>query len=71
MPVFISTFLQHFMCVCNRTSADTSLDDNVANITFIVIVETDLILEGYAVMYHCNSAICLVQTVSSFLTSSS
>jgi len=30
-----------------RTSAETSLHDDIANISFVVIVETDLALRGF------------------------
>jgi len=36
--------------VFDRTSAETTPDDNVANITFIVIVETDLALRGFVAL---------------------
>jgi len=42
-----------------RTSADTNMDDNVANISFIVVIETDLFLRGSVLTAHRTISLCV------------
>jgi len=57
-----SNFYDVVLFSFTRTSAESNMDNNVANISFIVIIKTDLALRGFVATCHCQS-VCLVYIV--------